>query len=540
MSQNPETTPEYNMVASDSLNPPTSQLPEQLGNLSIGENNSSTLASVPAPALTAEEIIIRSFESFSQEERAGALAYLSNTYNLRERSPYIEHQELRNQSPNGQTQTIFQNPPATGINASYNNNYPMNGQRGNYTVDPVTRIIPPGGGQEPAGLGVHHVNNNIMHNHSYYQANHVRGTANNHESRFSNDQAGHTGPSYYPHENPPISHGTGRNPPEQNYYNLQSSGVTERHNTNVQNTGGINAQRLPWSHSQNRDVDTGRDTGNNPLYRVSLKFPEPKGFDGSRDQQKVEEFLYQAERYTKFYGLTGARAVDTVTGYFRGKATTWWRLYTRHNSLPENLEIFADLLRDKFIPKTAKRNLKDKLEKLKQYGSVAKFNSEFRDMLLELPDLYTNEEDLIHKYLNKLKGKTRVEVEWKITAEDNLESVMDLAERYDNIIYSQSTTPFVRIRSNASTSSRNDPMDIDNSQFSKLTDQQREFLIKNKGCFKCRKLGHFSKDCTMKFGINNVGTDTNDNSEETIEEEYERLFGEELDNQENNNEAPTS
>ena len=538
MSQNPETAPEYNMVASDSLNPPTSQLPEQLGNLSIGGNNSSTPVSVPAPVLTAEEIIIRSFESFTQEERAGALAYLSNTYNLRERSPHIEHQELRNQSPNGQTQTIFQNPPATGTNASYNNNYPMNGQTRNYTVDPATQIIPPGGRQGIVGRGVHHDDNN-SHNHGYHQTNHVRNTTNNHGSQFLNDQAGRTGQNYYSHGNPPFDHETRQNLPEQNYYSHQPRGGFEGHNQNGQNSG-INAQQPPWGHSQIRELDTGRDTGGNAFYRVSLKFPEPKGFDGSRDQQKVEEFLYQAERYTKFYGLTGARAVDTVTGYFRGKATTWWRLYTRHNSNPENLEIFADLLRDKFIPKTAKRNLKDKLEKLKQYGSVAKFNSEFRDMLLELPDLYTNEEDLIHKYLNKLKGKTRVEVEWKITDEDNLESVMDLAERYDNIIYSQGTIPFVRTRPNASTSSRNDPMDIDNSQLSKLTDQQRDFLIKNKGCFKCRKLGHFSRDCTMKIGINNIGTDTNDNSEETIEEEYERLFGEELDDQENNNEAPTS
>jgi hypothetical protein len=30
----------------------------------------------------------------------------------------------------------------------------------------------------------------------------------------------------------------------------------------------------------------------------------------------------------------------------------------------------------------------------------------------------------------------------------------------------------------------------------KLTPKEREYLIKNNGCFKCRKLGHFSSECT--------------------------------------------
>ena len=524
MSQNPQENPEYNMVASGPVNPPASNLPvEQLGNMSLGGNSSSAAAPVMASTLTAEEVIIRSFESFSQEERAAALAYLSSTYNLRERSPQMGNQELRNVNHFG----VTSNPPVSGTrtNASPYNNYPIINQTGDFGQSPH--------GNPPASAVSHH--NNVPHapgttNGGNMVSGHVSGFTNR-QQNYPNQGPTQSHPSFrqmtdHMHSYPVTGSAyTGQNAINQSYYNDE-----ERQNRNYNTPAQTNGQ----SHT------LGLHTETPVLHRVSLKFPEPRGFDGSRDQQKVEEFIYQVERYTKFYGLTGPRAVETGSGYFKGKATTWWRLYTRHNSAPEDIGSFGELLRDKFIPKTAKRNLKDKMEKLKQYGSVAKFNSEFRDMLLELPDLYMNEDDLIHKYLSKLKGKTRVEVEWKITNEDNLESVMDLAERYDNIIYSQGTTTFVRTRNNGPTTISNDPMDIDNSQLNKLTDQQREFLVKNKGCFKCRKIGHFSKDCKVKFGLNNISTNTDESHEESIEEEYERLFGEPIDELENSDEAPSS
>ena len=482
-----------------------------------------------APVLSAEQVIIKSFESFTQEERAAALAYLSTTYNLRERSPMLGTQDISSYSIANNQSPAELNPQQPATQNAPRNNYPAGPPVSDPGMPNRNTTAPPH--LWPTQVGANGQTNNNYYTPELRPREYIQTGINNTATPNIYAAQGYTSGHPFPGQAGSHTHGhpttgyTERSATNQNYYNNR-----EARNGNYGVSAQTNELGLPVVVHAETPV----------LHRVSLKFPEPRGFDGSRDQQKVEEFIYQVERYTKFYGLAGPRAVETASGYFKGKATTWWRLYTRHNDTPGDVVSFGELLRDKFIPKTSKRNLKDKMEKLKQYGSVAKFNSEFRDMLLELPDLYMNEEDLIHKYLSKLKGKTRVEVEWKVTNEDNLESVMDLAERYDNIIYSQGTTSFIRPRNNAPINSSSDPMDIDNSQLNKLTDQQREFLINNKGCFKCRKIGHFSKDCKVKFGLNNISTNTDEEREESLEEEYEKLFGESMEYLENSDEATSS
>ena len=470
---NPVNQQEYNMVASV-LNDPNA-LPD-MANLTMSGN--TELRNV-----NAQDNFVRSTQALNPAEQREALAYLTEIIN-------------RNSTTNATQNAVNHSPGVTHASE-------------------FSPVPPPHGiTNQPYATGTQ--GNSQSHNRAY--------TANSHYAQHE---------SINPARPPTVHNQTFAS----QFAQFQS--------------GGPGVSTNQWSHNPHHPADPAQSEihagahNNRPegqsaatqLPRRSIKYPEPKYFEGSRDQQKVEEFIFQAENYCEFYALHNQQAVTTMAGYFKGKAITWWRLHLQHNTAPVAFPELADLLRDKFIPKTAKRNLKDKMEKLRQFGSVTKFNTEFRDLLLEIPDLYKNEEDLIHKYLNKLKSKTRVEVEWKITDENSLEEIMDLAERYDNIVYNGNNN-FVGVKRNFA-SSQATPMDIDNTVLNKLTENQRAFLVKNKGCFKCRKLGHFASECPSKPTVNNVETQT---EEETVEEEYTRLFGysPEDDSEENSEEATTS
>ncbi|KAI3469025.1 hypothetical protein Pfo_025688 [Paulownia fortunei] len=57
-----------------------------------------------------------------------------------------------------------------------------------------------------------------------------------------------------------------------------------------------------------------------------VDYPKPNGFDGRRDAKKVENFLWQMERYFEGLNLTDeASRVRTATLYLTDTAFLWWR-----------------------------------------------------------------------------------------------------------------------------------------------------------------------------------------------------------------------
>ena len=259
------------------------------------------------------------------------------------------------------------------------------------------------------------------------------------------------------------------------------------------------------------------------------KYPQPLDFKGEQKIHVVESFLFSLKRYLQYYEITGRDAVDLSIAYLKGNALTWWRLRdisdTEHPDYIGSLPEFERAIRDKFIPKIAKRQLVNRLDELTQTGSILKYNESFRHLLLQLPDL-DNKEDNIYRYLRGMKKRTRIEVELRLEPTHTLEEVMQMAELYDSIMFG------IPIEKKVGTFKRNPsngvvPMDLDNINLQKrpienrnpstdtskgflrkLNDNEREKLRRIGGCFRCRKPGHVASDpiCELNQGksVNNV------------------------------------
>ena len=255
------------------------------------------------------------------------------------------------------------------------------------------------------------------------------------------------------------------------------------------------------------------------------KYPPPPEFKGTPKVNIVEGFLYALQCYLDHYEIQGREAVMIGVGFLRGNAQDWWRLQTNFNDPKDEMYVdsfkeFASEIRNQYIPKIAKREAIQKLNNLRQTGSLKNYNEQFRHLLLQLPN-YNNEDEKIHKYLEGLNAKIRLEVELKIDEDTSLSEVMQLAEIVDNIVSSISRRSTFSDNARSQTRSsqprqNNDvtPMELDNlngksngrnnsSNFNgkpkRLTANEREKLRRSGRCFSCKEFGHKFDDPICKM-----------------------------------------
>ncbi|KAJ1538775.1 hypothetical protein HK096_001294 [Nowakowskiella sp. JEL0078] len=177
------------------------------------------------------------------------------------------------------------------------------------------------------------------------------------------------------------------------------------------------------------------NSNRNIAIQQTFKYPKPEEFKGTMKIHIVESFLFSVTKYVEFYHIHDRAAVDIAAAFLKGPALTWWRLYEEKTTPEiETLDEFCTIIRNRFIPKIAKRQLISKLDDLTQEKSLNSYNIEFRNLLLQLPSL-DNQEDNIHRYLQGLKKRTRIEIELRLTEEHTLEEIMQMAELYDSIMF---------------------------------------------------------------------------------------------------------
>jgi hypothetical protein len=119
---------------------------------------------------------------------------------------------------------------------------------------------------------------------------------------------------------------------------------------------------------------------------------------------------------------------------------------------------------------------------------------------------------LLDKFLRGLKPKTRMELELKDP--QTLAEAIRLADRFDSIVYRKTVplTPSTPLPSHSGEyESRGEPMQLDvmrtkpkipstpkTPALKKLTTEERTHLRNLGACFRCRKPGHVSRECSDK------------------------------------------
>lgn len=135
---------------------------------------------------------------------------------------------------------------------------------------------------------------------------------------------------------------------------------------------------------------------------ISLKPNKPETYDGKRDFLTVNTWLYKVEQYLTLIHLTNpgtplndASRVMYASTFLTGTAAVWWHTVVQVNQTPATWAEFKELIVKEFVPDDHVRRSRDKLRKLKQTTSVSNFLSDFRNLVLTIPDM-TDGESGIH------------------------------------------------------------------------------------------------------------------------------------------------
>ena len=261
-----------------------------------------------------------------------------------------------------------------------------------------------------------------------------------------------------------------------------------------------------------------------------MKHNKPEPFDGKRDCLVVNTWLYKVEQYLTLVQLTSPGMLLTdgnrilyASTFLTSTAAVWWYTVFQSNEVPIIWVAFKEAVVKAFVPEDHIRRARDRLRKLRQTSSVWKYLSDFRNIVLTIPDVTEGEK--WDKFCSGLKPEIRLEV--MKTTVTGFEEATKIALRVDSALWSsqfyggngggsssRAGTPF---QAEAPT-----PMEIGNteSRRTRFRDPRRDEDFRNNRCFVCHKTGcrswkHKSK---LPGATNNVGVMNEGNSE--ISEEH--------------------
>ena len=247
-----------------------------------------------------------------------------------------------------------------------------------------------------------------------------------------------------------------------------------------------------------------------------LKPPQPDVFRG----QSVDTFLFTIEKIFDFYEIEESNKVCTAVNYFRDAALRWFKFMEREfQQSPPSWTHFKSLLIQHFKAANTETIIRNRLNNLRQIGSVIGYNDAFNKLIIELPDI--DENTKIDMYCRGLKQQVQLHV--RLRAPESLNIAQSVAMNVDNII---GTTTFGKPKSfnttsrfsNADTpsSSNSAPMELGNTQQDreqedadtelsaisgryrgshKLSKDELQQLMREKKCFKCKETGHMARRC---------------------------------------------
>lgn len=192
-------------------------------------------------------------------------------------------------------------------------------------------------------------------------------------------------------------------------------------------------------------------------------------------------------------------ALNLAASYLSGSAHEWWIVHST-SSNGKNIETWSDMknaLKMRFDTLNKEKVARDKLSKWRQVKDVQSFNDDFQKILLDISNI--NMEEKIDRYTRGLKPYIWKELCTKDYTE--LTEAMKDAERVE-AAHRRTNTNIVprngvhnKQTPKSDSSSQAVPMEIGNTEMSKLSKEEREECMKKGLCLRCRQPGHIARNC---------------------------------------------
>ena len=241
-----------------------------------------------------------------------------------------------------------------------------------------------------------------------------------------------------------------------------------------------------------------QDQGHAAVKRAIPRPILPPSFTGRNDPNGYLVWCFKLEKYLAHYpDLNPLEQVNLTASFLKGPALTWYMHHEKHinkfdslHDLLTNLESTCNLTDDV-------NKAEDAFFALRQTNSVGEYITAFEDARLKVTDIQDGE--AVRRFVGGLKPALKAAIrreEARKGKKLNLKQAQDLASVEDPV-------GLQKPRSNpnpgpAPTRDGDDMMDLDavveHGRLCPLTKAQRDYLMKNNGCFACRRLGHRSGD----------------------------------------------
>ena len=178
--------------------------------------------------------------------------------------------------------------------------------------------------------------------------------------------------------------------------------------------------------------------------------------------------------------LSDEKMISFASTFLKETAAIWRFTLVKSNTAPTTWEQFRNDIFQEFVPSDHARRAREKLRKLKQTMTVAKYLSEFRNLVLTIPDVSDGEK--YDKFVSGLKYQIRLEV--MKGSVGTFEEAARVALNVDGAINAASgSTVTTRNIGTAPT-----PMEIGNVQADETASEtQRAKDLRTNACFRCHK-----------------------------------------------------
>lgn len=234
---------------------------------------------------------------------------------------------------------------------------------------------------------------------------------------------------------------------------------------------------------------------------TSAKANKPNAFNG-RNKSTVESWASCMDAYVT--SEEPQRALVVAASYLEGDAHIWYTNYKKTENVTSWSQLRTALLA-RFSPLNKTLTARDKLSKWRQVKDVASFNSDFLQIILDIPDI--TEAEKVDRYCRGLKThiwealctKEYQKVESVMTDALRVEAAKrgtrNMGNPYESSRPGSRGTP-----SSGTIADGPTPMELGSTNLVKLTPEERDRCFREGRCLRCREKGHLAKECPKARG----------------------------------------